>query len=243
MCAICIIATNSRAAFVGLALLGVAFVLSSRRKVLGLMVVVALGLAGTQLVSDRWVERMDTIKSAEDDDSFLGRVGAWKVSTAVALERPAFGGGFHAIQHADVWAAHYAEASQMQSLIAAPPTVTPKAAHSIYFEVLGDMGFVGLALFLALFATALRNAGAVRRLVRRSGRRDLDWAASMAGALRISVVVFLIGGASLSAAYYDIDYLLVAMLAVLRDLVERALREQPTPAVAVRAAAAPVPVA
>jgi putative inorganic carbon (HCO3(-)) transporter len=242
MCAICIIATASRAAFIGLALLGVAFVLSSRRKVLGMLVVILVGLAGTQLVSDRWVERMDTIKTAEDDDSFLGRVGAWKISTAVALERPAFGGGFHAIQHPDVWAAHYAEASHMDSLISAIPTLTPKAAHSIYFEVLGDMGFVGLALFLALFATALRNAGMVRSLVRRSGRRDLDWAAGMAGALRISVLVFLIGGASLSAAYYDIDYLLVAMLAVLRDLVERALREQPAPVPVARAAATPVAV-
>jgi len=65
----------------------------------------------------------------------------------------------------------------------------------------------------------------VRRLLRRSQRPDLAWAGTMAAALQASVLVFLIGGGSLSAAYLDIDYLLVAMLAVLRDLVERALRE------------------
>jgi putative inorganic carbon (hco3(-)) transporter len=231
MCAICVIATNSRAAFIGLVVLGVAYVLASRRKTMGLVIVVILALAGTQLVSTRWVDRMTTIQSADDDSSFLGRVAAWKVSTVVAMHHPLFGGGFHAIQHGDVWFANLAEAARLDWFGTPPPT-TPHAAHSIYFEVLGDMGFIGLSLFLALFAKALHNAWAVRRLVRRSGRRDLDWASSMAGALRVSLVVFLIGGASLSAAYFDIDYLLVAMLAVLRDLVDRALSEPAVPSLA-----------
>ncbi len=239
MCAVCVIATASRAGFAGLAMLGVAFVLGSRRKVVGLVVVAALALAGAQLVSDSWVARMNSIKSAESDDSFLGRVGAWKVSAMVALDRPLFGGGFHAIQHADVWNAHWTAASQVPILASVPPSELPKAAHNIYFEILGDLGFGGLTLFLLLFAIAWRNAGAVRRLVRRSGRTDLAWAASMAGALRVSVAVFLLGGASLSAAYYDIDYLLVAMLAALRELVERSLRPQSTTPRGLGRAAAP----
>ena len=227
-CTVCVIATASRAAFLGLAMLGVIVVLTSRRKIVGLFLVAGLGLVGAQVVSDSWVERMNTIKSAEDDDSFLGRVGAWKISTVVALERPLFGGGFHAIQHGDVWNAHFASAAQIEWLSPAPPSPYPKAAHSIYFEILGDQGFVGLALFLALFWAAWRNAGAVRGLVRRSARADLAWAASLAGALRVSILLFLVVGASLSAAYFDIDYLLVACLAALRDLVERTLREPVT---------------
>jgi probable O-glycosylation ligase (exosortase A-associated) len=229
ICAICVISTNSRAAFIGLGVLGVALVLSSKRKLVGLLVVGALAFGGSQLVSDQWVHRMDTIKTAEDDDSFLGRVSAWKVSTAVAQDRPLFGGGFHAIQHADVWASHLFEASKLDWFGTPPPAPNLRAAHSIYFEILGDLGYIGLALFLTLFAMALRNAAVVRGLVRRSDRADLRWAAAMAGALRVSVIVFLVGGASLSAAYYDIDYLLVAMLVALRELVERTLREPAAP--------------
>jgi probable O-glycosylation ligase (exosortase A-associated) len=230
LCAICVVATASRAAFIGLALLGVAFILGSRRKVAGLLFMAALVAAGSQLVDQGWVDRMNTIQTAETDDSFMGRVGAWKVSTAVALERPLVGGGFHAIQYYDVWSTHWATAAGFTVLPEAVPTLAPKAAHSIYFEVLGDLGFVGLMLFLALFWVAWRNAVAVRRLLRRSAREDLAWAASLAGALQMSVMVFLIGGASLSAAYYDIDYLLVAILASLRDLVERSLASStPTP--------------
>jgi putative inorganic carbon (HCO3(-)) transporter len=225
MCIICIIATASRAAFLGLALLGVIFVLNSRRKVLGLLLVAVLAGGGSQFVSRDWVDRMNTIQTAENDDSFLGRVGAWKVSTALALERPLFGGGFHAIQHSDVWGARLAAADLLSFFDTPPPSPLPRAAHSIYFEVLGDLGFIGLGLFLALFWVAWRNAVLVRRLVRRSLRPDLAWAGSLAGALQASVLVFLVGGASLSAAYFDIDYLLVAMLAALRGVVERALRE------------------
>ena len=177
-----------------------------------------------------YVDRMNTIgTAAESDDSFMGRIGAWKVSTVVALERPLFGGGFHAIQQGDVWAEHRAEAAAIGVLPAAMPSLLPKAAHSIYFEVLGDLGFVGLTLFAALFVVAWRNATAIRRMVKRSARPDLQWAGSLAGALRTSLIVFLIGGASLSAAYYDIDYLLAAMLAVTRELVENAVSEAGPP--------------
>lgn len=247
MSGICIISTASRAAFVGLALLGVVYVLGTRRKVLGLLTVAMVAFAGSQLVSDTWVNRMNTIQTAEDDDSFIGRVSAWKVSTVIALHRPLTGGGFHAVQNIDVWTANLAEARQLE-WFGTPPPVEMHAAHSIYFEVLGDLGFVGLALFLALFGVAWRNAGKVRAMVRRSQRPDLVWAGQLAGTLQISLLMFLVGGASLSAAYYDIDYLLVAMLAVLRDLVERALREPPPvrsdapkPAPP-RRAAAPLPV-
>jgi probable O-glycosylation ligase (exosortase A-associated) len=236
MCAICIIATASRAAFVGLVVLSILFVVGSRRKVPGLVFIALLALGGAQLVGHAWVARMNTIDNAENDDSFLGRVGAWKVSTVLALHNPMFGGGMHAIQHYDVWTTYLPEAQQLD-WFGTPPPRDIHAAHSIYFEILGDLGFVGLFLFLALFAVALRNAIAVRRMVRRSRRPDLAWAATLAGALQASTIVFLIGGASLSAAYYDIDYLIVAILAVLRDMVERALREPaPIPV------AAPVPV-
>lgn len=240
MCVVCVIATASRAAFIGLAFLSMVFILGSRRKVSGLLLLVVIAGAGSQLVSNDWVERMNSIQSANDDNSFMGRVSAWKVSTAVAFERPLFGGGFHAIQQTDVWSAHRSEAIQLDVLPTAIPGISAHAAHSIYFEILGDLGFIGLTLFLTLFWMTWRNAVVVRRLVRRSLRPDLAWAGSLAGALQASLLVFLIGGASLSAAYFDIDYLLVAMLAALRDLVERALREPaPTLADAVALTSAP----
>lgn len=225
MTVICVIATASRGGFAGLLIVAVATVLTSRRKLQGLLLIAAMGLVGSQLVSDDWTARMNTIQTAaEDDDSFLGRVTAWKVATAEAVARPLTGGGFHAAQHGEVWFRYGADIGWLDAIPSAPIEYL-HAAHSIYFEILGDLGFPGLLLFLLLFWFAWVDAGRVRAIVRRSGRTDLAWAATLALKLRVSILVFMVCGGLLSAAYYDIEYLVVALLTVLRDLVEREVRE------------------
>ena len=99
------------------------------------------------------------------------------------------GGGFSAVNLDEV-----AQAFQSPGSLKAG-----KAAHSIYFEVLGDHGFVGLALYLLILAAAWFNTFTVLRLTR--GRPDLDWANRLARTLQVSMIGFLIGGAALSMAY------------------------------------------
>ena len=171
----------------------------------------------------------------------MGRVIAWKVSTALAIERPFLGGGFHAIQHREVW---LGQARGFQELGVIPTDEqgdVPRAAHSIYFEVLGDLGFTGLACFVALLGLSWHEAGVVCRLVRKSGRADLVWAADLAVKLRVSLTTFLVSGALLSAAYYDIDYLLIGLVSALRFIVQRALKEEPAKAGAPGRRGRPVP--
>lgn len=55
-----------------------------------------------------------------------------------------------------------------------PDPVAPHAAHSIYFQVLGDQGFAGLAIFLLILASAWRNASVVVRATR--DREEWHWA-------------------------------------------------------------------
>ncbi len=223
--AVTVIATFSRGGFVGLVIVAVGSVAVSRRKSLAIPLLACSLLAGTVLVGSDWTARMQSVQQADSDDSFMGRVQAWKVSLGVALDRPFTGGGMHAIQHGDVWGTQ-ARNFQMLDVVPSLPLGTfPRAAHSIYFEVLGDLGFTGLGLFLLLIVSAWRDAGLIRRLVRRSGRSDLDWAARLAGHLRLSLLAFVVSGGLLSAAYRDVDYLLVGLLAATRLIVRRAVGE------------------
>ena len=52
-----------------------------------------------------------------------------------------------------------------------------RAAHSIYFEVLGDQGVPGLAIFLAIAVLALLNASRVIRACR--GSFEFSWASAL----------------------------------------------------------------
>ena len=57
----------------------------------------------------------------------------------------------------------------------APDPLDPHAAHSIYFQVLGEHGFVGLFLFVAILATAFFKAGNIAKntgYARYAGRKD-----------------------------------------------------------------------
>jgi O-antigen ligase len=105
------------------------------------------------------------------------------------------------------------------------------AAHSIYFEVLGDLGFTGLALFLAMLVLAFVTCATIRRRAR--PHPDLIWMSDLAGMLRLSLIVYMVAGAALSFAYFEGVYVLVALLSVTRHMqsVELARRAGEPPAV------------
>lgn len=222
--ALAVVGSNSRGAFLAMASFGAVLVVTSRRKVLA-SVLVGIGVALVLAFSPaRWFERIETIGSAGEDASFLGRVEAWNISTAVAMQNPVFGTGFHGGQSLPVW--HGVRPSSGWFSAIAPPVQrdAPRAAHSIYFEVMADLGFVGLFLFLALLFNAFRTAWEVRRLANARGASML-WARDMADALGLSCMVYAVGGAGVSLAYFEMFYVVIVLLEVLRQCVLKELKQ------------------
>ena len=214
-----VMGTFSRGGFIGLSALGIWFLLSSRRKLLSLFLVFVVALALVQFAPESWFARIDTISEADQDDSFMTRVIAWKVSTMIALDHPLFGGGFHAVQALPVWTA-YKDSIDLFSFIPTPePPLVGRSAHSIYFEVLGDMGFVGLLLFLAIWVNAWRTALSIKRAA--EGTPELVWARDLADMLRLSLLAYAISGAAVSMAYFELFYVYATAIAVLEQYVLR----------------------
>ncbi len=212
-----VIGTNSRGGFLCLAMLAVWYALTSRRKILASALVILLGFIALQMAPDSWFERIDSIGTASEDDSFLGRVIAWKISTAVALANPFFGGGMRAIQTAPVWQEFMYRIDFLSFIWTPPPLPYARAAHSIYFEILGDLGFFGLALFLAMIANAFITARKIRRMV--ANRPELVWARDLSDALRLGLIAYCVGGGGVSLAYLDLFYMTIMLLEVVRHRV------------------------
>jgi hypothetical protein len=80
------------------------------------------------------------------------------------------------------------------------------------------MGFVGLAIFLAILIVAWRNASAVLSITRE--RPELSWANHLARSLQYAVIPYIVSGAALNMAYFDLSYTIFALLAGLRLHVE-----------------------
>jgi putative inorganic carbon (hco3(-)) transporter len=204
-----VIATYSRGGLIGLMVLGAFAVKNSRRRFVTLLIVVLAGGFLYLLTPGTWFERMDTIQSADNDASFMGRVVAWKISLLIAMDHPLFGGGMHAVQQQLVWDTYKQDLDLVNFVNTPPADQFAHAAHSIYFEVLGDLGFVGLTLFLGILGVALWNCRQLYRISR--GHPSLAWAADLARMLQISLMIYLTTGAALSQTYLELLYILIAV--------------------------------
>lgn len=214
-----VIGTHSRGGLLSMLVAGAWLVWGGRRKALGVAVLIAGAGLVIALAPQSWSDRMNTIKTAEEDSSFLGRVEAWRVSSAIALARPLTGGGFHGVESQLIWVAYRDKPSLLDN-VQIQYTTAGRAAHSVYFEVLGDTGFIGLFLFVAIIATAFMARRDIRKRCKAAGTRLL-WASDLADTLSAVLFAYVVGGAALSVAYFEAMYGIVMLMEVLRQYVIR----------------------
>lgn len=206
LCAISALGSQSRGGF--LAILAMTMVLwyRSDRKVLHGIAIAIAAAAALAVMSTAWEDRMRTIETYQTDSSAQSRLGAWRFCFSVANSR-LLGGGFEL--YSPINYAVYAPAEN----VGAP------VAHSIYFSMLGEHGYVGLFLFLLIWWLTFRVAGQIRREARK--RPDAAWAHTLAGMCQVSLVGYLVGGAFLQLAYFDLPFNIMVVLVV----AQRCLRE------------------
>jgi probable O-glycosylation ligase (exosortase A-associated) len=213
---ISVVGTQSRGGMIALLVLVLYLFAKSKRKLsIAVIILIAVGLASS-LVTEQWLARMDTISAANQDASFMGRVVAWKLSLILALEHPLFGGGFKTLEFFPVWqhlSGRFHSLPFFYTADAVPDTGAAHAAHSIYFQVMGDHGFVGFGIYIILLVVAFRTAGQVATRARQQGAAP--WIASLGTALRLSIFAFCLGGAALSMAYFDLIFAMLALVVVL----------------------------
>lgn len=216
-----IMGTASRGGFLGLAAVGALAFMRSPKKLRNAAIAIPLIVTALALAPERWSERMDTIKEVGQDGS-MERVIAWKQSTLIAFDHPFFGGGFYAVQDYPTWIKYAQEFRKLDFIPTAEPTLERAvSAHSIYFQVLGDLGFVGLALFLAILASSWRNAAAIIRATR--DRPEWHWARDLAKALQYTIFAYMVAGAALNMAYFDFMYMVFALLVAMRRLLSQSI--------------------
>jgi probable O-glycosylation ligase (exosortase A-associated) len=213
---VAIVGTYSRGGFVGLIVVGFAFFMLSKHKIAALLSAVIVVGAVIAFAPPDWKARMGTIEGYERDGSAQGRIEAWATSWNLAVDRPLVGGGFAAIEQKAI-SSKYRESGQ----------AIARAPHSIYFQVLGDHGFVGFAIYLGVVFVAIANLFQVGQQTR--GREDLEWANMLSRMLLIGYAGFLVAGSFLSMAYYDMFLCFLALSAALREIVARQLETEVVP--------------
>ncbi|HEX3665476.1 MAG TPA: putative O-glycosylation ligase, exosortase A system-associated, partial [Rhizomicrobium sp.] len=199
-----VVGTYSRGAFIGLSALAVAGLFRSRNKVVYIIFAAIVASAAVELMPQALWDRLGTIQSAQTDPSFHGREVAWQVAYSYAVDHFPFGAGFYGPQLAPLFHTYF-------------PKEEPHAAHSIYFQVLGEHGFIGLALYLFLLVGALIRCSTIVKATRH--RPEMEWATDLARMIQMSLFAFCVAGAGLSMAYYDVFIICIGLLVSLSGIV------------------------
>jgi probable O-glycosylation ligase (exosortase A-associated) len=197
LCAAAALGSHSRGALLAIFAMSVFLWWRSDRKGMLGVLLLAAGISLVAFMPSNWTERMHTIETYESDGSALGRLNAWSMSFNLANDHLGTGGGF-SIYEPEIFAKY------------APDPSDVHAAHSIYFQVLGEHGWIGLVLWLAIWWFTWRSASWLRK--HGNAKDGTLWCRHMGSMCQVSLIGFAVGGAFLSLAYFDLPYNVMALV-------------------------------
>lgn len=217
--------TYSRGALLGLVVV-LSFIFLKFRFRYILLLTAVLFIASPVLyetLPDTLVDKIATIETYKKDGSAMSRIKAWETSWNLAVDRPLVGGGFNAINDVEIFRLYEPHSAEIDAVIG----VHRSGVHSIYFEVLGENGFVAFGLFVCLIFTCISSN---RRLQKKFSGDRTSPTYCYASMLEIGLIGYAVSGAFLEHASFDLFYHFVALTIVLKYLTAQRTEENPTSA-------------
>jgi probable O-glycosylation ligase (exosortase A-associated) len=196
--AMAVIVTDSRGGFLGLLAVAVAMIWRSKNRVI--TIVMLMILAGGYFMFGPESHRQKFISvvtgRSMEDPSVQGRFLAWEAGFNMAKDRPITGVGPDNMEYE---IRNYAPGLRNYGL--------SLAAHSAWFSCMGELGFVGFALFLAIIGTTLLKVNRVRKFAKQ--RLDLQWAFQYATAIEVAMIGYAVSATFLSREQFEYMFLIL----------------------------------
>lgn len=194
--------SHSRGALLAMVAMGAFLWIKGKNKLaFGALILVLVPVA-IAFLPDNWFDRMETLKTYEQDGSAMGRINAWHMAFNLANDR--ITGGGYAVANAYVFGLY------------APDPSWPLTAHSIYFQMMGEHGWIGLFLYMAFWIYVWRTCTSIYK---QAGSQDgREWMVTLARMIQVSLLAFAVGGAFLSLSYFDFPYYLAVIVSAMRRL-------------------------
>lgn len=209
-CLLMPVGTQARTGLICIGLLVILMLRDAKRRLVYIGMIGAAGLIAIPFLPASFTGRMQTIQTYQADSSAATRIAVWGWTWNYVKDHPG-GGGFEAYR---------------QNRITVQTTSAPgadggvgtarvgedagRAYHSSYFEMLGEQGFPGIAMFLLLHIAGLVRMEVLRRRYRRAGEADA-WIAPLATALQNGQLVYLVGSLFVGIAWQPFIYMLIAV--------------------------------
>jgi putative inorganic carbon (HCO3(-)) transporter len=206
---VAIIFTYSRGAFLALLVIGGILIWRSPWRLRFGVTVLVVALVAVPLLPNKLKDRIHTISQQESaetrDGSATGRIEAWSTAWRIAVAHPFFGEGFKALWSTDLWNTYYGN-----------NYLAVRDVHSLYFEVLSEHGLQGFIIYMGILVSTLATLRRVRRRWR--NHPDHGYLSRYADMTELAIYPYLVAGAFLGVAYFDLYFLLVGTSILLGSL-------------------------
>ena len=216
-CLLIPIGTEARTGLLCIAALAVLMLRYTKKRMLFIVGAGALGFAALPFLPQSYYDRMATIAEPGGDESASTRVAVWMWTIDYASQNP-MGGGFDSYKgNSFTYEMPVTEGSGNTSTVEyRRVTDKARAFHSSVFEVLGEQGYPGLIMWLALHALGLwqmERIGARWRSREKAShvQEDEAWIAPMATALQLASCIYIVGALFQGIAYQPVMLMIIGL--------------------------------
>ncbi len=225
-CLLIPVGTSTRTGLLCIGLVTVLMIRDAKRKFLYLGLIGALGLIAVPFLPSSFTNRMSTIKTYKADESASTRIAVWNWTWEHTKTHP-FGGGFEMYRQNQIrYDTEKVEGDAGNATVDRKLTVDKaRAYHSAYFEMLGEQGYPGLALWLAINLIGILRMEMLRHRYRKATDGDA-WIAPLASALQTAHFCYLLGAMFIAIAFQPFVYMLIGAQIGLDTYLARKRQEQ-----------------
>ncbi|WP_267396793.1 MULTISPECIES: putative O-glycosylation ligase, exosortase A system-associated [unclassified Sphingomonas] len=204
-CLLIPVGTSTRTGLLCIGLVALLSLRNAKRKLLYLAMIATVGIVAVPFLPSAFTDRMNTVKTYQADESASTRLAVWQWTIDYAKTHP-FGGGFAAYLGNHIrYDIKTSNGAGVQDKLTQDKA---RAYHSAYFEMLGEQGYPGLALWLSISLIGIVRMEMLRRRYR-DPAGELAWAGSLAAALQTAHLVYLLGAAFIAIAFQPFIYMLI----------------------------------
>jgi probable O-glycosylation ligase (exosortase A-associated) len=215
------VGAEARTGLIAGAVLALLLWLGAKRKLLLGAAMVAAVIASIPLLPQSFKDRMSTVKTYDEDVSASTRLAVWAWTIDYVKEHPLGGGfGVYRINSFNVEVKKREGEEGNQDVSTTYIKKNARAFHNSFFEVLGEMGYPGIILYLSILVLGIRTAWSLRGVTTGDPSHD-GWYRDLGKMLSISMITYFVGAMFVGIAFQPFYYYLLAVAISAGHLAQR----------------------
>ena len=215
LCLACLlmpVGTEARTGLVCIVVLAGLMLMRSKRKFVYGPLMLLAALVSIPFLPASFTQRMQTIENHQGDESASTRVAVWMWTLDYVKAHPGGGGFDNYLQNSFTYFAQSTVTDSGGTRVERRlVTDRGRAYHSAYFELLGEQGYFGFAIWALLHLICFIRTEAIRRAYRNRDGPDEAWIAPFALALQQGHIVYMIGSLFVGIAYQPFIFMMLAL--------------------------------